>query len=133
MATSKKAVTKKAPGKAPGKKSAAKKAPAKAPAKKSAAKKGPARKSAAKKAPAKKAPAKSASGKKSSAKKAVGRRYSPAASANVEREMRAMKEGRLTIGKSKKKVTNPKQAIAIALSESRREGDELPPDPNAKS
>ena len=45
--------------------------------------------------------------------------------------MKAMKEGRLR-SSSGEKVTNPKQAIAIALSEARREGDELPPDPKAK-
>ena len=78
-------------------------------------------KSAAKKAPAKKAPAK---------KSSAGRRYSPGASQDVEREMRAMKEGKLTIGKSKKKVTNPKQAIAIGLAEARREGKRVPPNPN---
>ena len=44
--------------------------------------------------------------------------------------MRAMKEGKLTIGKSNKKVTNPKQAIAIGLSEARREGKKVPPNPN---
>ncbi len=41
-----------------------------------------------------------------------------------------MKEGKLTIGKSNKKVTNPKQAIAIGLSEARREGEKVPPNPN---
>jgi hypothetical protein len=35
----------------------------------------------------------------------------------VEKVMREFKKGKLPIGKSKKKVTNRKQAIAIALSE----------------
>jgi len=43
-------------------------------------------------------------------------KYSPAAGKSVEREMRAMKEGKLKSGRSGKKVTNPKQAVAIGLS-----------------
>lgn len=35
----------------------------------------------------------------------------------VAKVMREFKKGKLPIGKSKKKVTNKKQAIAIALSE----------------
>ena len=70
-------------------------------------------------------------GKKPAAKKATGgRKYSPAASASVEREMKAMKQGKLRSG-SGEKVTNPKQAIAIGLSEARREGDEMPPAPDS--
>lgn len=41
--------------------------------------------------------------------------------------MREMKEGKLKMGRSGKKVTNPKQAIAIGLSEARREGKKVPP------
>jgi hypothetical protein len=78
---------------------------------------------ATKKAAAEKSPAKKATG---------GRKYSPAASASVEREMKAMKEGKLRSG-SGEKVTNPKQAIAIALSEARREGDEAPAPPSETS
>ena len=33
----------------------------------------------------------------------------------MKEEMHEFKEGKLPMGKSKKKVTNPKQAIAIAL------------------
>ncbi len=67
--------------------------------------------------------------KKSPSKKATGvRKYSPAASASVEREMKAMKEGKLR-SSSGEKVTNPKQAIAIGLSEARREGDDAPEPP----
>jgi hypothetical protein len=40
--------------------------------------------------------------------------------------MRAMKQGKLKSGRSGKKVTNPKQAIAIGLSEARREGKKVP-------
>jgi hypothetical protein len=63
---------------------------------------------------------------------AGGRKYSPASSASVEREMEAMKEGKLRTGTGKK-VTNPKQAIAIGLSEARREGDRQPPPPKRKT
>ena len=53
------------------------------------------------------------------------RKYSPSASKDVERELHAMKEGKLKSG-SGKKVTNPKQAIAIGLSEARKEGKKVP-------
>jgi Family of unknown function (DUF6496) len=68
--------------------------------------------------------------KKTAAKKlASSRKYSPSASKDVEREMKAMKQGKLTSGRSGKKVTNPKQAIAIGLSEARKEGKKVPPAP----
>jgi hypothetical protein len=60
------------------------------------------------------------------AKKASGRKYSPAAGKSVEREMKAMKQGKLKSGRSGKKVTNPKQAIAIGLSEARKAGKKVP-------
>ena len=44
--------------------------------------------------------------------------------------MREMKQGKLKSGRSGKKVTNPKQAIAIGLSEARRAGKKVPPNPN---
>ena len=67
--------------------------------------------------------------KKSASKKATGgRKHSSESSASVEREMKAMKEGKLRSG-SGQKVTNPKQAIAIGLSEARREGAEQPDPP----
>ena len=40
--------------------------------------------------------------------------------------MREMKQGKLKSGRTGKKVTNPKQAIAIGLSEARREGKKVP-------
>ena len=40
--------------------------------------------------------------------------------------MREMKKGKLKSGRSGKKVTNPKQAIAIGLSKARKEGKEGP-------
>jgi Family of unknown function (DUF6496) len=83
----------------------------------------PTAKKSAKKSSAKKSPAKKAASKKSS-----GRKYGPAASASVEREMKAMKQGKLR-SSSGDKVTNPKQAIAIGLSEARKAGAKMPPAP----
>jgi hypothetical protein len=62
---------------------------------------------------------------KKAAKKSATRKYSPAAGKDVEREMKAMKQGKLRSG-SGAKVTNPKQAIAIGLSEARRAGKKVP-------
>jgi hypothetical protein len=53
-------------------------------------------------------------------------KYSKAAQNKVERAMHEMKEGELKSGKSGKKVTNPKQAIAIGLSEARKKGARVP-------
>jgi hypothetical protein len=74
------------------------------------------------------AAAKKSVSKKSGTGKAGGRKYGPAASASVEREMDAMKKGKLNSG-SGQKVTNPKQAIAIGLSEARKAGARMPPPP----
>ena len=78
----------------------------------------------------KKATAKKAA-KKAPAKKTT-RKYSPSASQQVETELHEMHEGKLKSGGSGKKVTNPKQAIAIALSEARKKGAKVPPNPNNK-
>ena len=59
-------------------------------------------------------------------KKKSTRKYSPGASMDVEREMKAMKQGKLKSGRSGKKVTSRKQAIAIGLSEARKEGKKVP-------
>ena len=66
-------------------------------------------------------------------KKASSRKYGTAASKSVEREMRAMKKGTLKSGRSKKKVTSRKQAIAIGLSEARKAGAKVPNPPKKKS
>ena len=121
--------TKKATKKSATKKSSTKKAMKKAPAKKSPAKKSAAKKSPAKKSPAKKSPAKKTASKKSSAKKS-GRKYSPGVGKQVQTEMHEMHHGTLKSGRSGKKVTNPKQAIAIALSEAREKGEKVPENPN---
>ncbi len=54
------------------------------------------------------------------------RKYGPKASRKVERTMHEMKRGKLKSGRSGKKVTSRKQAIAIGLSEARAEGDKVP-------
>ena len=61
------------------------------------------------------------------------RKYSPGASKQVETEMKEMKRGTLKSGRSNRKVTNPKQAIAIGLSEARRAGKKVPPPPGTSA
>ena len=56
----------------------------------------------------------------------MARKYSRAASADVERAMKKRAAGTLRSGRSKKKVTSRKQAIAIGLSEARAEGKKAP-------
>ncbi len=55
-------------------------------------------------------------------------KYGPEAHELVEREMKELKKGKLRSG-SGQKVTDPKQAIAIALSEARRSGVKMPEPP----
>lgn len=59
-------------------------------------------------------------------KKASKKRYGQKASEKVERAMHEMKRGTLRSGRSKKKVTSRKQAIAIGLSEARAAGGKVP-------
>ena len=54
-------------------------------------------------------------------------RYGTKAQQKVERAMRERKRGTLKSGRSSKRVTSRKQAIAIGLSEARREGGKVPP------
>jgi hypothetical protein len=56
----------------------------------------------------------------------MARKYSKGASKDVERAMRKRKKGTLRSGRSGKSVTSRKQAIAIGLSEARREGKKVP-------
>jgi hypothetical protein len=56
----------------------------------------------------------------------MARRYSRGASKDVERAMRKRKRGSLKSGRSGRKVTSRKQAIAIGLSEARKEGKKVP-------
>ncbi len=54
-------------------------------------------------------------------------KYGAKAQEEVKEAMHEMKEGTLKSGgKSKKKVTNPKQAIAIGLSKARKKGAKVP-------
>jgi hypothetical protein len=54
-------------------------------------------------------------------------KYGPKAQEEVKEAMHEMKEGTLRSGgKSKQKVTNPKQAIAIGLSKARKKGAKVP-------
>lgn len=54
-------------------------------------------------------------------------KYGKKSQEKVKKSMEEMKEGKLKSGRSGKKVTNPKQAIAIGLSEARKEGGKVPP------
>lgn len=53
-------------------------------------------------------------------------KYSKESQQKVEIAMHEMQEGKLKSGKSNIKVTNPKQAIAIGLSEARKSGAKVP-------
>ena len=56
----------------------------------------------------------------------MARKYGRGASKSVERAMRKRKRGSLKSGKSGKRVTSRKQAIAIGLSEARKKGARVP-------
>lgn len=55
------------------------------------------------------------------------KRYGQKAAEKVEKAMHERKRGTLRSGRSGKKVTSRKQAIAIGLSEARRAGGKVPP------
>lgn len=56
-------------------------------------------------------------------------RYGKKAAEKVEKVMKEMKSGTLKSGRSGKKVTSRKQAIAIGLSEARKAGGKVPAAP----
>lgn len=58
----------------------------------------------------------------------MARKYSRGASKDVKREMHKFKRGKLRSGKGGRggRVKSRKQAIAIALSEARKEGKRVP-------
>lgn len=60
-------------------------------------------------------------------------KYSKKAGEKVEKVMHEKKKGELTIGNSDKKVKSRKQAIAIGLSEARKEGAKVPKAPAKKT
>ncbi len=53
-------------------------------------------------------------------------KYGKKSQESVEKAMNEMKRGELKSGSSGKTVKNPKQAIAIGLSEARRSGAKVP-------
>jgi hypothetical protein len=63
---------------------------------------------------------------KSSSRKSSSRKYGPKAQRKIGKVMHEYGEGKLRSGRSGKKVTSQKQAVAIGISEARREGDKVP-------
>ena len=53
-------------------------------------------------------------------------KYGKKADESVEKAMRKRKKGTLKSGRSGKKVTSRKQAVAIGLSEARKKGAKVP-------
>ncbi len=53
-------------------------------------------------------------------------KYGPVAQKKVKKVMDEWKKGTLKSGRSKKKVTSQKQAVAIGLSEARKAGAKVP-------
>jgi hypothetical protein len=62
----------------------------------------------------------------------MARKYSKKASKKVRRAMHERKHGTLRSGRSGRKVKSRKQAIAIGLSEARKEGAKVPNKKSAK-
>ena len=56
----------------------------------------------------------------------MARKYSKGAQKYVKRAMRKRKKGTLKSGRSGKTVKSKKQAVAIGLSEARKEGAKVP-------
>lgn len=59
-------------------------------------------------------------------------KYGKKSQQKVKKSMEEMKKGKLKSGRSGKKVSNPKQAIAIGLSEARKEGGKVPKKSSSK-
>jgi len=59
-------------------------------------------------------------------------KYGKKAQKKVKKAMHERKEGTLKSGKSGKRVTSKKQAIAIGLSEARKEGGKVPKKKSSK-
>jgi Family of unknown function (DUF6496) len=62
----------------------------------------------------------------------MARKYPSGASKNVEKAMHKRKESTLKSGRSGKTVKSRKQAIAIGLSEARKEGKKVPKKKSSK-
>lgn len=67
------------------------------------------------------------------AKRKSNRKYGPKASKTVASAMRRRKKGTLKSGRSGKKVSSRKQAIAIGLSEARDKGVKVPKKTSGRS
>ena len=92
------------------------------PTRKTTSRKSSSRKTAGRKTPARKSAAKRGGGRKT-AKKSASKSL---AQRKVKKAMHERKEGTLKSGRSGKKVTSRKQAIAIGLSEARKRGAKVP-------
>jgi hypothetical protein len=56
----------------------------------------------------------------------MAKKYGAKAQEEVKKAMEEYKKGRLTIGKSKKKVKKINQAVAIGLDKARKKGSKVP-------
>jgi hypothetical protein len=56
-------------------------------------------------------------------------KYGPKAQEKIHKVMEEYEDGTLKSGRSGKKVTSRKQAVAIGISEARKEGYKTPPQP----
>ncbi len=56
----------------------------------------------------------------------MARKYDKKSQSKVKKVMHEFKHGDLKMGRSGKKVKSRKQAVAIGLSEARKEGDRVP-------
>ena len=59
-------------------------------------------------------------------RKSSSRKYGKKAQNKISKVMHEYGQGKLHSGRSGKKVTSQKQAVAIGISEARREGDKVP-------
>jgi hypothetical protein len=62
----------------------------------------------------------------SKSRKSSGRKYGKKAQNKISKVMHEYGQGKLHSGRSGKEVTSQKQAVAIGISEARREGDKVP-------
>lgn len=62
----------------------------------------------------------------------MARKYSKKASEEVKKAVHKQKKGTLKSGRSGKKVTSRKQAVAIGLSEARKKGAKAPKKKSSK-
>jgi len=86
------------------------------------------RKTSSKSGAAKKTTTRKSSAKRTGARKTTARKSASKSTARskVKKAMHERKEGTLKSGRSGKKVTSRKQAIAIGLSEARKRGAKIP-------